>query len=89
LRKATIYELNGNTVTKVHITVSDCYERKLCNSEIIFPVSSSNLAAMDLIFEWKSFDTLTIKYNKALEVVKQKRISKSVNPKIIFEYITD
>ena len=91
LRKSTIYELNGNAVTNetFHITVSDCNENTLSNSEIIFTVSSSNLETTDLNFEWKNLDTLTIKYNKGLEVFKQKTVSESVYPKIVIEYVIE
>jgi len=91
LRKVVMYELNGNAVTNgtIHISASDCFENKIENSEIIFTVSSPNITTTDLNFEWKNFDTLTIKYNKKLKVFKQKMESESVNPKIIFEYITE
>ncbi|AXP81574.1 hypothetical protein CJ739_2501 [Mariniflexile rhizosphaerae] len=91
LRKVVMYELNGNAVTNgaIHISASDCSENKIENSELIFTVSSSNIKISDVNFEWTSFDTLTIRYNKKLEIFKQKTESESVNPKIIFEYIAD
>ena len=86
-----MYELNGNAVTNgaIHISASDCFENKIENSELIFTVSSPNIETSDINFEWKSFDTLTIKYNKKLGIFKQKTESETVNPKIIFEYITE
>lgn len=91
LRKVIMYELNGNAVTNgaIHISASDCFENKIENSELIFTVSSPNIETSDINFEWKSFDTLTIKYNKKLEIFEQKKESESVNPKIIFEYVTE
>ncbi len=91
LRKVIMYELNGNAVTNgaIHISASDCFENKIENSELIFTVSSPNIETSDINFEWKSFDTLTIKYNKKLEIFEQKKESESVNPKIIFEYISE
>ncbi|PNW25017.1 hypothetical protein [Formosa algae] len=90
LRKVVMYELNGNAVTNgtIHISASDCFENKIENFELIFTVSSPKIETSDINFEWKSFDTLTIKYNKKLEIFKQKTESETVNPKIIFEYIT-
>ena len=84
-------ELNGNAVTNgtIYISVSKCAEIGFEDSELIFSVSSSNISKKDINFKWKTFDTLTIKYNNKMEVFKQKKESKSVNPKIIFEYIKD
>ncbi len=95
LRKVSMYELSGNATTNSSILIksSDCnvelYSNELINSEIIFSVSSSNIKQSDVSFEWKNFDTLTIKYNNKLEIFKQKTESETVNPKIIFEYIAN
>lgn len=95
LRKISMYELSGNATTNNSILIksSDCnadlYSDDLINSELIFSASSPNIKHSDVQFEWKNFDTLTIKYNKKLEIFKQKAESESVNPKIIFEYITE
>jgi len=91
LRKAVMNELNGNAVTNgtIYISVSECADIDFEDSELIFSVSSSNISQKDINFQWKSFDTLTIKYNKKLTVFKQKKESESVNPKVIFEYITE
>jgi len=91
IRKVVMNELNGNAVTNgtIYISVSKCAEIDFEDSELIFSVSSSNISQKDINLKWKSFDTLTIKYNKKLEVFKQKKESESVNPKIIFEYITE
>ena len=91
IRKVVMNELNGNAVTNgtIYISVSKCTEIEFEDSELIFSVSSSNINQKDVNFKWKSFDTLTIKYNRKLKIVKQKKESESVNPKIIFEYITD
>lgn len=90
LRKVIINELSGNAVTNrtVYISVSECMEIDFEDSELIFSASYSNLNQKDINFEWRSLDTLIIKYNKKLEVFKQKTESESVNPKIIIEYIT-
>jgi len=91
IRKVVMNELNGNAVTNgtIYISVSKCAEIGFEDSELIFSVSSSNISKKDINFKWKTFDTLTIKYNNKMEVFKQKKESKSVNPKIIFEYIKD
>ncbi len=95
LRKVTMFELNGNTTTNNSLLIksSDCnvelYSDDLINSELIFSVSSPNIKKSDLNFKWKNFDTLTIIYKKKLRILKQEFESKTVNPKIIFEYKTE
>jgi hypothetical protein len=92
LRKVTMFELNGNATTNNSLLIksSDCnvelYSDDLINSELIFSVSSPNIKRSDLSFKWKNFDTLTIIYKKDLRILKQEFESKTVNPKIIFEY---
>ncbi|MFH4965681.1 hypothetical protein V8G69_11830 [Gaetbulibacter sp. M235] len=89
LRKVAMYELNGNATANnsIQITASDCnYPTEIENSELIFSASLANIKTTDISFEWKSFDTLTIKYNEKLKIFRQKKESESVNPKIIFEY---
>ena len=94
LRQISMFELKGNATTNNSILIksSDCiidiYSDELINSELIFAVSSSNLQRLDVSFKWKGFDTLTIEYKKGLQISKQVFESKTVNPKIIFEYIT-
>jgi hypothetical protein len=95
LRKVTMFELNGNATTNNSLLIksSDCnvelYSDDLINSELIFSVTSPNIQRSDLDFKWKGFDTLTIIYKKDLQILKQEFESKTVNPKIIFEYKTD
>ena len=95
LRKVSMYELKGNATTDSSIVIkssecnADLYSDNLINSELIFSVSSPNLKQSDVKFTWKSFDTLTIMYNKKVSVFQQKKESESLNPKIIFEYITN
>lgn len=89
LRKVIMYEVNGNAVTNgaIHMSASHCLEEVDANSELIFSVTSPNIRSKDIDFEWKNFDTLTIQYNKKLEIIKQITVSNSINPKITFEYI--
>jgi len=95
LRKTSMYKLRGNATTNNSILIksSDCnidlYSNELINSEIIFSVSSSNIKQSDVTFEWKNFDTITIRYRKYLQIYKKELKSKTVNPKIIFEYIVE
>jgi len=93
LRKITMLELKGNATTNNSILIksSDCnvelYSDKLINSELIFSVDSPNLKSTDVNFEWKTFDTLIIKYEKNVRIIEKLSESNTVNPKIIFEYI--
>jgi len=91
MRKVGMYELTGNSVTNgtIYISVSDCDEILFEDSETVFSVSSSYISTKDINIKWKNFDTLTINYNKKLNVFMQKTESESVNPKITFEYIAD
>jgi len=94
LRKVSMHELNGNATANnsIQIKISDCgvdhYSKKEIKSELVFSASLSNIKQSDVSFEWKNFDTITITYKKKLDVFKQVYVSKSVNPKIIFEYKT-
>jgi hypothetical protein len=91
LRKVKMTEMSGNATANksIHIYATNCnYDEKI-EAVSIFVASASFIKSKDVSFEWKSFDTLTIKYNKKLEIFKQKLESESVNPKIVFEYITD
>ena len=91
LRKVKMTEMTENATANrsIHIYATDCnYDEKI-EPEPIFVVSAGFIKPKDVSFEWKSFDTLRIRYNKKLEVFKQKTESESVNPKIIFEYIKD
>ena len=93
LRKITMLELKGNATTNNSILIksSDCnvelYSDELINSELIFSVNSPNLKSTDVNFEWKTFDTLIIKYKKNVRIIEKLSESNTVNPKIIFEYI--
>jgi hypothetical protein len=91
LRKVKMTEMTGNTTANrsIHIYATDCnYDEKI-EPESIFVASAGFIKSKDVNFKWKSFDTLTIRYNKKLEIFKQKAESESINPKIIFEYITE
>jgi hypothetical protein len=91
LRKVKMTEITGNATANrsIHIYANDCnYDEKI-EPELIFVASAGFINPKDVNFEWKSFDTLTIRYNKKLEIFTQKTESESVNPKIIFEYIAD
>ncbi|WP_146105012.1 hypothetical protein [Nonlabens tegetincola] len=90
LRKVKMTQESGNATANRSILIyaTDCgIDEK--NSELIFVASAGFIKPKDVSFKWKSFDTLTIKYNKKLEIFEQKKESESVNPKIIFEYITE
>jgi hypothetical protein len=91
LRKVKMTEMTGNATTNrsIHIYATNCNYNGEFELEPIFVASAGFIKPKDVSFEWRSFDTLTIKYNKKLEVFKKKLESESINPKIIFEYITD
>ena len=95
LRKVSMYEISGNATANNSILIksSDCnadlYSNDLINSEIIFSATSPNIKHSDVRFEWNSFDTITIRYKKNLRILKKESESKTVNPKIIFEYIIE
>ena len=90
LRKVKMTQMNGNATanSSIHIYATDCNYNRNIEPEPIFVASAGFIKPEDVSFEWKSFDTLTIQYNKRLEIFQQKAESESVNPKIIFEYIT-
>lgn len=91
LRKVKMTEMIGNaTVNRsIHIYATDCNNNGEIEPESIFIASAEFIKPKDVNFEWKSFDTLTIKYNKLIEIYKQKKESESVNPKIIIEYVAE
>ncbi len=91
LRKVKMTEMTGNATANrsIHIYATNCNYDENIELESIFVASAGFIKPKDVNFEWKSFDTLTIRYNKKLEIFKQKTESESVNPKIIFEYIAD
>jgi hypothetical protein len=91
LRKVKMTEMTGNATANrsIHIYASDCSYNDKIEPEPIFVASAGFIKPKDVSIEWKSFDTLTIKYNKKLDIFKQKTESESLNPKIIFEYITE
>jgi hypothetical protein len=72
----------------LHIHRTYCNNINNAIPETIFVVDAPFVNRNDVSFKWKNFDTLTIKYDKRLKIIKQKSVSESVNPKIIFEYIT-
>lgn len=89
LRKVKMTEMTGNATLNrsIHIYATDCNYDENINPELIFVASAGFIKPKDVSFKWKSFDTLTIQYNKKLDIFQQKTESESVNPKIIFEYI--
>lgn len=91
LRKVKMTEMTGNVTLNrsIHIYATDSNYDENIKAEPIFIASAGFIKSKDVNFEWKSFDTLTIKYNKKLEIFKQKTESESINPKIVIEYITD
>lgn len=91
LRKVKMTEMTGNATANgsIRIYATDCNYNGEIEPELIFVASAGFIKPTDVNFEWKSFDTLTIKYNKIIEIYKQKTESESVNPKIIFEYIEE
>ena len=91
LRKVKMTEMTGNATLNrsIHIYATDCNYDENIKAETIFVASAGFIKPKDVNFEWKSFDTLTIKYNKKLEIFKQKTESESITPKIVIEYITD
>ncbi|MDH5476569.1 MAG: hypothetical protein OEX22_12805 [Cyclobacteriaceae bacterium] len=91
LRKVKMTKMSGNATLNrsIHIYVTDCNYNGNIEEEPIFVASASFIKPNDVNFEWKNFDTLIIKYNKKLEIFKQKTKSESVNPKIIFEYLSE
>ena len=91
LRKIIMSESGGSAVTRtsIHISVTDCKYEEKPNEEFIFIVDAPNIKPKDVSFNWKTFDTVTIRYDKKLRIFQQESESKIVNPKIIFEYITE
>ncbi|MDO7174182.1 hypothetical protein [Mariniflexile sp. AS56] len=91
LRKIIMLESGGSAVTRtsIHISVMDCNNEKNQNEESIFVVDAPNIKPNDVSFNWKTFDTVTIKYDKKLRIFQQESESKTVNPRIIFEYIAE
>ncbi|WP_178983227.1 hypothetical protein [Winogradskyella helgolandensis] len=89
LRKIKLTEISGNATTNrsLHIYATYCNNNNAI-PEPIFVVDVPFVNRNDVSFKWKNFDTLTIKYDKRLKIIKQKTVSESINPKIIFEYIT-
>ncbi len=90
LRKIKMTQESGNATANRSILIyaTDCGIDEQ-NSELIFVASAGFIKPKDVEFEWKNFDTLTIRYNKKLEIFEQKKESESVNPKITFEYIAE
>ena len=91
LRKVKMTEIAGNASANrsIHIYTTDCIYNSEIEPEPIFIASAGFIKPKDVNFEWKNFDTITIRYNKLIEIYKQKLESESVNPKIIFEYIAE
>uniref|UniRef100_UPI00404AFFE5 hypothetical protein n=1 Tax=Flavobacterium sp. TaxID=239 RepID=UPI00404AFFE5 len=91
LRRVKMTEMTGNATANrsIHIYATDCNYNGEIEPEPVFVASAGFIKPKDVNFEWKSFDTLTIKYNKLIEIYTQKTESESVNPKIIFEYIAE
>lgn len=91
LRKIKMTEISGNAATNrsIHIYATECKYEENQNVEPIFVTSSSFIKPEDVNFEWKTFDTLTIKYNIKLDIFQQKTETEFVTPKIIIEYVTE
>lgn len=89
LRKMRMTQESGNATANRSILIyaTDCIVDEK-EPELIFVASAGFIKPKHVDFEWKNFDTLTIRYNKKLELYEQKMESESVNPKIVFEYIT-
>lgn len=90
LRKVTMEEIGGNATTNksIQISATNCTSKNEYSEKILI-VSASFIKPSDVSFKWKGFDTLTITFNKNLNVFKQKKESESIKPKITFEYITE
>jgi hypothetical protein len=91
LRKIIMTKIGGNAVTNDGMTIyaTDCENNEDKELEPIFITDLAYLKNSDMKFEWKSFDTLVIRHSKELRIFKQEMESKTVNPKIIFEYIAE
>lgn len=90
-RKVKMTEMSGNATANrsIHIYATNCNSDENIEAESIFVASAGFIKPKDVNFEWKNFDTLTIRFNKKIEIFKQKMESENVNPKIIFEYIAE
>ncbi|MBW8358226.1 MAG: hypothetical protein K0M63_00315 [Weeksellaceae bacterium] len=84
-------ETTGNATANksIHTYATECNNEGIIEHEPIFLASAGFIKSKDVSFEWKNFNTLTIRYNKKLVVFKEKSESECVNPKIIFEYIKE
>jgi len=91
LRKIIMTRFSGDATMNPGMTIyaTDCENGKENEHEPIFVTDLSYLKNSDVNFEWKNSDTIIIKYNKKLRIFKQETESKTVNPKIIFEYIAE
>ncbi|MCK7591628.1 hypothetical protein M0G43_13655 [Subsaxibacter sp. CAU 1640] len=87
-RKIKLTERDGNAVTNrsLHIYATYCNNIDDTISEPIFVVDAPFVNRNDVSFKWKSFDTLTIKYDKRLKVIEQKTESELINPRIVIKY---
>ena len=91
LRKVKMTEMTGNATANksIYIYATGCnYDGKI-EPEPIFVASAGFIEPTDVEFEWKTFDTLTIRYNKKLEIYRQKDKSETIEPEIIFEYVAE
>ena len=81
----------GNAATNAGITIYATYCENKENKELepIFITDLPYLKNSDMKFEWKSFDTVLIRYNNELRIFKQEPESKTIKPKIIFEYLAE
>ena len=63
LRKIRMTEMTGNATLNrsIHIYASDCNYDKNIEAEPIFVASTSFIKPKDVNFEWRGFDTLTIR----------------------------
>lgn len=88
LRKARMTECLGNAATNssIHIYLSACHNDSALDSEEIFVASASFIKPAHVSFEWKSFDTLAVRYAENINVFKQKIASEVIVPKVVIEY---
>lgn len=93
LRNIKMIEVLGNATVNnsIQIYASNCAfgDNNNGKPELIFIASAPFINPKDVYFEWKNFDTLTITYNKDLDVFEKKIVSEVVKPKITFEYIIE
>ncbi|QXP78760.1 MULTISPECIES: hypothetical protein [Winogradskyella] len=91
VRKIRMTEMSGNATSNksIHIYVTDCNDDEYSYHEPIFTVSASFIKPNLVDFEWKNMDTVTIKYDKKLDVFEKIIVSETTKPKLTLEYIME